>query len=226
MNSTLLVKRAVGITAIVSGILSFTSLILFVIGINYNLDIFSFPVLLLSTEGINPVVLKWSMIADLFGYYLLLLPVIFYLYEWMNMKSPWRLLYTFSGTSYVLIGAMGASILAFALPPIFFEFQKAGSLQQENLKMNFQLLTNIIYGGMWNTLEVIFGGIWWLGIGSILHRWKKVFGYTTMALGAFTLLDALGTISGIKLFSLIGLNVYLILAPIWITWLGIILIHK
>jgi hypothetical protein len=226
MNTTPLMKRTVGIIAIVSGILSFICLILSVIGINYNFDIFSSPVLLITTKRVNIQVLKWSMIADLFGYYLLLLPVVFYLFEWMNMKSPWRLLYTFSGASYVLIGAIGASILASALPPILFEYQNALPLQREYLRTNFQLLSDMVYGGMWNTLEVIFGGIWWLGIGSILHRWKKAFGYATMILGIFTLLDAFGTFTEIKIFSLIGLNTYLILAPIWTLWLGIILIRK
>ncbi|MEI9912610.1 MAG: hypothetical protein WDO71_24985 [Bacteroidota bacterium] len=52
------------------------------------------------------------MIFDMFGYYLLLLPVIYLLHDWLKNQSAWSRLITFNGLAYVLTGAIGACHLS------------------------------------------------------------------------------------------------------------------
>ncbi len=216
-------KKAVGITAIASGVLALACLVLSVIAASFNFDAISNPVLMLSMPGASVGLLRWSMIADLFGYYLLLLPAIFYLHDWMKSRTPWCSFLTFCGTSYVLVGAIGASVLAVAGSSLVSTFQNATTGNQEQLKQSFQVLIDMVYGGMWNLLEVILGGVWWLGVGIFLRSELKTLGFVTIILGFFTLVDGVGAILEMKILSEAGLNVYLLLAPVWAIWLGAVL---
>ena len=49
---------------------------------------------------------------------------------------------------------------------------------------------------------------------------------TSIRLCGLALLDSLGMILGIEVLALLGLSVYVILAPIWALWLGIDLLRK
>ena len=226
MNSTPRIRNTTGAITIVSGIMALACLLLSAMGANYNFDVFSNPVLILTIQGVSVPLIRWSMITDLFGYYLLLLPAIFHLNDWMKPKTPWCNLLTFCGTSYVLLGAIGASILAVVWPSLHSAFQTAMPVQQEHLKLSFQMISDLVYGGMWNLLEVLLGGVWWLGVGTILRGEQKVLGYVTILLGFFTVLDGVGAVVEMKALSEVGLNVYLILAPVWAIWFGAALMKK
>src|SRR3989339_830030 len=105
-------KKIVGLITILSGIVAFISYFLVAAAVNFNFDFFSNPVIIFSLENVNISMLRWSMITDVFGYYLLLLPALYFIYDWLKDKTPWKNLLTFCGTSYILIGAVGASILS------------------------------------------------------------------------------------------------------------------
>src|SRR6476620_8157282 len=102
-------QRSIGIITILSGLIALACIILTLIAVNFNNDALSDPVLVLSTVGTNSVAARWSMITDMFGYYLLLLPIIYLFHDWMKEKSAWNNLVTFCGVAYVLIGSIGAS---------------------------------------------------------------------------------------------------------------------
>lgn len=74
-----------------------------------------------------------------------------------------------------------------------------------------------------DTLEILLEGAWWLLLGIYITQFGKAFRWATLLLGAFSLLDGLGEILELKAIAEIGLNVYLILAPIWAIWLGILI---
>ena len=57
--------------------------------------------------------LRWGLILDLFGYYLLLLPLTLVLRRWTRREtSQWMALATVCGVAYLMIGAIGAAGLA------------------------------------------------------------------------------------------------------------------
>ena len=83
-------KNTVGWITILSGIVSFISYFLVAGSVNFNFDFFSNPVLIFSLPDVHIGMLRWSMIADIFVYYLLLLPALFFIHEWLLDKTKWR----------------------------------------------------------------------------------------------------------------------------------------
>jgi hypothetical protein len=217
-------KSLLSLLTILSGVIALISYVLVAVAVNYNFDVFADPTLILTLPEVNLLALKWSMITDVLGYYLLLLPVIFFLQNWMKDKTQWAKTLTFCGTSYVLVGSIGAAILGVAWPLLIKEFQATSTPEtRENIQLSFQLISELVYGGLWNLLGMLVGGIWWLGIGIFLQRNYKALGWATILLGFCSLLDSVGGMLELKALSNIGLNIYLLLAPICAIWLGIVI---
>jgi hypothetical protein len=167
------------------------------------------------------------MTLDMLGYYLPLLPVALFLWRWLGPRNPdWVRFYTFCGLGYVLIGAIGAAILAAVHPPLISAYAQASVEQRPVLETVFSAVWNMVYGGMWNILEVLLAGIWFLGIGSLLWDERRLFSIFSIILGISALLDSLGFILGIEALALLGVAIYVLLAPFWTLWLGIDLLRK
>ncbi len=220
-------QKKTGIITIISGLLALACMIAGLIGVNYNFDAFADPLLILTTAGTNSQAARWSMILDMLGYYLLLLPVIYLLHDWIKSKSPWGNLITFCGLSYVLVGAIGAAILAVVWPYIITAYPGATATMQEIYKANFQLVNDMVYGGMWNLLEMLFAGTWWLSSGIILYRSKFSFmGILTIVLGIFCFADGVAGIFQLAWIHEFALNSYLFLAIFWAIVTGIFLLRN
>lgn len=216
----------VGQISIVAGLLAVASLVFTVAGAAYNAEVFSNPKLLLGMTDANVQLLKWSMIFDMLGFYLLLLPALFYFHQYLRNRTAWSYLLSWCGSAYILIGAIGAGILAVVFPAYITEYPIATTAQQEIIMRNFDLANHIVYDGMWNTVEVLLAGVWWTGLGIALRKEQRNFGAVTIVLGAASLADGIGNIAGIPVLAEVGLNVYLVLGIIWPVWLGVQLVSK
>lgn len=210
-----------GRITILSGIVALLCYVLIALAINFRFEFFSNPAAAFSIPGLNIGILRWSMIADIFGYYLLLLPALFYLHDWMATKTPWRKVITFSGALYILFGCMGAAILAVMWPMYLTQLPQASPEQQIIIKLLFESFTAMVVNGIWNLLEVFLAGIWWIGIGVALKGVHRGLGWTSLILGFVSLLDSLGNMFELHLIAEIGLNIYLLLAPVWAIMLGV-----
>lgn len=219
-------KKIVGFITILSGIIAFLSYFLVAAAVNFNFDFFSNPVIIFSLENVNISMLRLSMITDVFGYYLLLLPVLYFIYDWLKDKTPWKNLITFCGTSYILIGAVGASILAFVWPYHLNEFTSASTQQQETIKLLFGSFSQMVAGGIWNMFDSLVGGIWWIGVGLFIKKDYRILGWFTITVGLLSLLDSLGNMLEINALAETAVNLYLILAPLWAIFLGFKLLNK
>jgi hypothetical protein len=220
-------QRTVGIITIISGLLALACMIAGLIGVNYNFEAFSNPLLILTTAGVNVQAARWSMILDMFGYYLLLLPVIYLLHDWIKTQSAWSRLITFNGLAYILVGAIGAAILAVIWPYVMTAYPDARPAGQEILKANFQFVNDMVYGGMWNLLEMFFAGTWWLSAGVILYKNKFSFvGILTIATGISCFADGTAGVFQLAWLHEMALNIYLPLAIIWALMTGIFLLKK
>jgi hypothetical protein len=155
------------------------------------------------------------------------LPIIYLLHDWIKFRSAWSNIITFTGLAYVLIGAIGASILAIGWPSILSAYPSATPDTQLVLANNFKFLNDMIYGGMWNLLEIVLAGTWWFWTGAILYRNKVSFvGVLTIATGVSCLADGIAGIFQLGLLHEIGLNSYLFLAIVWAVTTGLFLIKK
>jgi len=227
VNDNYSFQRFAAITAIVSFFTAMASNVLQAIPVNFNSEFPINPVMFLSV-GINGAnFLRWGLILDMLGYYLPLLPIALFIQHWFKTKSPiWTRFYTICGLGYILIGATGAVTLAVVQPPLINTYAQASMEQRVVLETIFGAIWNIVYAGMWNILGELFVGIWLLGVGLLLRSERRVFSIVSIIVGISALIDSLGNILGIEGLALVGLSVYLILAPIWALWFGIDLLRK
>jgi hypothetical protein len=218
-------KRTLGIITISAGIVSAACIFLGAYAVEYNFEAFSEPTLMLQYVH-NHKEAYWFLLLDMAGYYLLLLPVIFYLHQQYQYQSPWVPLFTFSGLAYVLTGATGAAMLASTWPDLMQQYSTALETEQHAIVLAFNTLTQLVTKGLWNILEVLFAGTWWIGFGIMLKRDSKTMGLLSITVGTACLVDSIGTVAGWKIMSEMGVNLYLVLGIIWPIVLGIRLIRQ
>ena len=220
-------QRFAALVAIISFPLTLGSIVLSGMALDFNMEASTNPALLLSVGADGASLSRWGMILDMLGYYLPLLPVALFLWRWLGPRDPdWVLFYTSCGLGYILIGAMGAVILAAVHPPLISAYAQASVEQRPALETVFSAVWNMVYGGMWNILGELLAGIWFVGVGLLLRGERRIFSIVTMILGISALLDSLGMILNFEGLALLGLSIYVVLAPIWALWLGIDLLRK
>jgi hypothetical protein len=220
-------QRFAALAAIISFPLALGSIVLSGMAVDFNMDASTNPALLLSVGANGASLSRWGMILDMFSYYLPLLPVALVLWRWLGSRDPdWVLFYTSCGLGYILIGAIGAAILAAVHPPLINAYAQASVEQRPVLETVFSAVWNMVYGGMWNILGELLAGIWFLGIGLLLWSERRLFSIFSIILGISALLDSLGMILSVETLALLGVAIYVLLAPIWTLWLGIDLLRK
>lgn len=134
-------------------------------------------------------------------------------------------LYTACGLGYVLVGAMGAIVLAAVLPPLVDQYAQALPAQREVLQVVYSGFMNAVYLGLWNPLEVLLLAIWFLGMGPLIAREHRGLGIVAQVFGLFGLLDVIGRIVNVDIIFYAGVFGFL-LFPFWLPWLGIALLNS
>jgi hypothetical protein len=187
---------------------------------------FSHPTNLLLIGHSGAMLLRWGMMLDLFGYYLPLAPVIVALWSLLQPRGRSVIsLYAVCGLGYVLVGALGAAILAAVVPPLIDTYGASATSQRETLALVVTSIVNAVYVGLWNILEATLAGVWWVGIGVALRRARRTPGVLSIVLGACWLLDAVGHVVGVQAIWFVPLGAIFLLYPIWAVWLGIALLR-
>ena len=219
-------QKTAGILSITGGLTAIVGIYLFNGAANFDTTVFKNPRILLGRTDLDATLLKWSMIANMFGYYLLMLPAVFNFHQYLKTKTAWNWLLGWSGATYVFMGAAGAAILSVVWQASIIEYPVATAAQQEIILRHFQLSGQLFYGGIWNTLEMVLAGIFWLGLGLVVKEESPSFGWTTIILGCAYLLSGVGNITAGNVMSDTGINVFLLLPVAWQIWAGIILVSK
>ena len=227
MNDHRSFQRFAALAAIISFPLTIGSIVLSGMALDFNMEAATNPALLLSVGADGANLSRWGMILDMLGYYLPLLPVALFLWRWLGSRDPdWVLFYTSCGLGYILIGAIGAVILAAVHPPLINAYAQASVEQRPALETVFSAVWNMVYGGMWNILGELLAGTWFLGMGLLLRSERRLFSIFSIILGSSALLDSLGMILGIEAIALLGVSIFVFLAPVWTLWIGIDLLRK
>lgn len=217
-------KTIAGITGILAGVVAAACTLLGLDATQYDAEAFATPVKLLQMADLSVGKLRWFMILDMFGYYLLLLPIVFYLAKKLASKTAWSDMFTWLGLSYVLIGAIGAATLAVVWPQMIESYRNAADGDREVYAMGFLMFNDFVTGGLWNTLEVLLGGMWWMATAQLFSN--KALKITTIVLAIACLADSAGNLFEVHAISEIGLNVYLVLSIIWPAWIGILILRR
>jgi hypothetical protein len=218
-------RFAIGTISIIAGLLSIACLVVGAMAVNYHFEAFSDPSLTIQYAN-NMLLVKWFNLLDMFGYYLLLLPLIFYFHQQYRYRTPWVSLVSFSGLAYVLTGAIGAAILAVVWPGLLTDYASADPANRMVISNLFKTITTMVTVGLWNILEVLFAAVWWIGLGKMIYSENKSLGVFTCITGISTLSDALGNMFNLTILSELGLNTYLVLGFAWPIIIGVFLIRK
>ncbi len=220
MNSMQNYGRTIGLLALLSGLLALACNVLLALAVRFDFEAFADPSRLFTgLTAQQATFFRWGMITDLWGYYLLLVPVVLYCYE--QMTSPWRRVFALSGLAYALIGACGAAILAAAGSDVLRAYLSSDAAGQAGFKSDFLLLYRMVNDSIWNLLEMGLLGIFCLGVASLWSGRSKPLYYLTIALGVVAILDSLAHTLEWPGLAEISLNAYLLLAPVWAIWVGL-----
>ena len=220
-------RRAAAICAIVSAPLAIGCALTGLAALSFNSAAMSDPTLLLRAGHGAAGLWRASLLFDLFGYYLLLVPLVLTLRGAFRPRAgTWSDLYGFCLLAYCLVGAIGAAMLAMALPPMIEAYAGAGPTARQVLTTAYAAQSDDVYRGLWNLLETFLGGLGWIGFGALLWSQGRWVAALTIALGAAGLADSFGEIVGQQWLSLVGLNLYLVLATVWPLVMGIRLLRK
>jgi len=171
--------------------------------------------------------LRWGYLADMFGFYLLLLPFMLALREALAARTDASLarLAQVCGVVYVTIGAAGAAILA-AVTPDLLEASTGGSPEvRAAARITFSAVTEGVQRGMWQSAEAIPLIGWLFLTGLLLHRaGAPALGWTGMALGALGVVGVLGSLLELAAPFLAGFA-FLAPMPLWVLALGLRLLR-
>jgi protein-S-isoprenylcysteine O-methyltransferase Ste14 len=213
--------QKVGTITILSGTIALLSYTLAGAAINFRFEAFSVLSLILKMDDIHVPMLRWSMITDIFGYYLLLLPLLFFIHAKIKDRSSWSQIYTYCGGGYILMGSTGAAILSVVWPWCIMQYQITDTQGQQIMEYVFGAVSHLVSGGMWNQLDALLMSLWLIGLSSTFRSSDSLTAGFTFFTGLCSLGDFLGGMLQISTLAYTGLNLYLVLAPIWAIYIGI-----
>ena len=226
MKTPLHLRRVAAWLAILALPLAYANVGLALVAVDFDLPAFSDQVgglRLVAGRPDGPELIRWSMISDMLGFYLMLVPLALVVWDWLKAKNQQLItLATVFGLAYLFFGAMGAAVLGVVLPDQINAYVQAAGEERQVHQMMFLAFSGAIYDGVWGMLDPILGGVWWVGIGAILRKERRALGWTTLVLGIVMLLRDVK----IGPIEFICLAAYFVLAPIVAAWLGIDLLRK
>lgn len=164
--------------------------------------------------------LRWSMIVDLFGYYLILLPLIVLLWTRLERRdAPLARFAALSGFGYVIVGAIGAALLAVVDPLLMQRFVEHPA-ERETVRLLYEVVTRGAAIGLWNLLEQLLLAAWLVGTGALLRSERRALSWLAFAAAAFALADAAGRMTEITALGTAG-AVGTVLLPVFVVWTGV-----
>jgi len=171
-----------------------------------------------------PLVLLLGVLS--LGYYLIVLPLLVLLGQRLrSVNSDLAALASLAGFGYVLVGAIGAALLALIDPRLMDQYVTGSPAQRQTIAVVFDAITRGVAGGLWNVLEQVLlaGGL--IGMGALVYRERRGLGPVGLAGGLFALTDALGRMVDVApLYTVGALGTALL--PVWLVWWGIELLRR
>jgi hypothetical protein len=153
--------------------------------------------------------------------------VVMYFHYRLRGRNPELVaLLTACGLAYVLIGSIAGVLLAAVGPPLIAGYADASPAGQEAARVTLETLGRVALVGLWGTLELIFIGFWFLGVGWLLRRDWPGFALFSIIVGVGMLASSARTgLTGRTIVDIDGPIDVLILALaglyiVWALWLA------
>jgi hypothetical protein len=217
-----LTLRTTGIAAVlVSIIAGITSTLLFAAAYQFRAD--QEPTRLLAAGATSAELLRWGSVLDLFGYYLPTAVLAYVLWRQLRPRNPLLAdLSTMAGVGYALAGGAGAAVLAVFGSSLMHDYTDAAATEQVVITAQFATLMAVVMRSIWQFLDGILIGAWWLGIGLLLRPDRPRLSRLTLALGAVAAVGAFVNLVGLSLVRDVLLGVLFIGWAAW--WIAILVV--
>jgi hypothetical protein len=171
--------------------------------------------------------LRWGALVDMLSYLPFAVLVVYFHYR-LRARNPELLtLLTACGLAYVLIGSIAGVLLASAGPPLIAGYATASTGGREAARVALEAIGLATLVGLWGTLELIFIGFWFIGVGWLLrHDWRR-FAILSIVVGAGMLIASARTgLTGRLVVEVNGpidlvMDASLSLLFVWELWLAV-----
>ncbi len=166
--------------------------------------------------------LRIAGVSGMLGNYLLLGPLMVYLYRRLRRRgSGLARLASSAGTLYVAIGALGSAILAASLPTLAVAWESASGSDAQAIRWIFETLSRIVGGGLNGLLAMLMGSVFWIGTGLLLSQKERTLGTISMIVGTVAGLGWLGALFSTPGLAQVATPIYLFAAPALTSVLGV-----
>ena len=212
--------RTTGIAAVLVSITAgLASILLFAAAFQFRAD--QEPTRLLAAGATSAELLRWGSVLDLFAYYLPTAVLAYVLWRQLRPRNPLLAdLSTMAGVGYALAGGAGAAVFAVYGPMLMHAYTAASPTDRVVITAQFATLTEVIMRSIWQFLDGILIGAWWLGIGLLLRPDRPRLSLLTLVLAAVAAVGAFANLVGLSLVRDILLGVFFILWTAW--WIALL----
>jgi hypothetical protein len=208
---------------LVTVVLGTVSNVLFLAAFRFRRDWFDDPALVVTGGARSAELLRWASITDLFSYYL---PTAVVAIALGFALAPRGLVLArasmFAALGYVLAGAVGAATLATAGPALVDEYGRPGA-DKAAVAIAFALLIDVVFRAIWQLLNGVLLGVWWLGICRLTRADQPRFAQLCAVLGALAWIGTAFNVLGFGLARDGTLGIMFLLWAVWSVWLALML---
>jgi hypothetical protein len=147
--------------AILALALEVGSLVIYAAAAGFSTSLNVTPTQLLASGSSGADLIRWGSLVDMFGY-LCIPPVVLFLQDRYGGAKLIDV-YATAGLALVVIGSIGAVVMATAAPFLINHYPTASPAERQTLEFVFAALYRAVVEGMWQTLETIPAAVWLLG---------------------------------------------------------------
>jgi hypothetical protein len=121
-----------------------------------------------------------------------------------------------------LAGGAGAAVLAVFGSSLMHDYTDAAATEQVVIAAQFATLMAVVMRSIWQFLDGILIGVWWLGIGLLLRPDRPRLSRLTLVLAAVAVVGAFVNLVGLSLVRDVLLGVLFILWAAW--WISLLVV--
>lgn len=167
--------------------------------------------------------LRVAYVADMFGSYLLFIPIVVYLWHRLRPRDALVVdVLSVCGLAYAVIGAVGAGILAAAGPTLIRAYADAPVVERVHIALTYTTLSDLVIG-MWQFVVGLLGGVWWIGLGVLVRDQWRWFARFSVLFGVFGVLAVAARYTGVDYDSSAPATLAFLPIAAWPAWLGVLL---
>lgn len=223
MNDRTLFRRIAAVSAILVGPLLVATHLVHLLAIDFDVEVVSDMASMIALGDQVAESFRWGAILDIFGYYLLLVPVVLYLWHWLRPHSPNLVnLFTVCGLGSLFVGASEGAIRLSAMTGMMHAYVPATGAEREVLAVVFKVLMDVIFFGL-ATLALFLFAVWLIGIGLVLQRERRAIGLATIVLGIAEMILVAASLFQVYPIAVAVQGITTLLLPVWPLWLGIVI---